>query len=191
MFLAVSIREDIRAAVDAVVAPLRVRFPSVRWVSPELWHLTLIFLGERLPAEVGIVKGLATAVCRDVNRFSLTIEGAGCFPAPARPRVLWVGAGSGVEALAGLRGHLHAALNRGGISMPSESFSAHLTIGRVRDGTSPDARAEIGRLWTATTVPRLAPVEVCAVQLLQSDLGPGGPRYTTLAACSLAAARAD
>ena len=187
VFLAVAVPNDIRAAIDTIVAPLRGQLPRVRWVRSELWHFTLIFLGERPQAEVACVQDMATGACREVSRFSLAVEGAGCFPGAERPRVLWVGAGSGLDALAGLRTRIYGALRDGGISMPNESFSAHLTVGRVRDDTAAEGRSEIGRLWAATALPSLAPFDVHEVHLMRSDLGPAGPRYTSLAAFPLSA----
>jgi 2'-5' RNA ligase len=190
VFLAVAVPDDIRAAINAVVAPLRGQLPRVRWVHSELWHFTLIFLGERPQAEVARVMDMAATECRGASPFSLAVEGTGCFPGAGRPRVLWAGAGSGLDALAGLRTRIHGALRDGGISMPNESFSAHLTVGRVRDDTAPEGRSEIGRLWTATAIPPLTPFDVQEVHLMRSDLGPAGPRYTSLEAFPLSAERA-
>ena len=190
VFLAVAVPDDIRAAIDTVVAPLRGRLPRVRWVRSELWHFTLIFLGERPQVEIDRVREMARAVCSGASPFSMAMKGTGCFPGAGRPRVLWAGAGSGLDALAGLRARIHSALRDSGISMPNESFSAHLTVGRVRDDTAPEGRSEIGRLWAAMPLPSLAPFDVHEVQLMRSDLGPAGPRYTSLAAFPLSAGRA-
>jgi 2'-5' RNA ligase len=187
IFLAVAVPDDVRAAIDTAIAPLRDRHPRVRWVRPELWHFTLIFLGERTPTEVAVVEGVATAVCRGADPYLLEVRGSGSFPNAVRPRVLWIGAGTGVDALAGLRDRLFVALRDGGVSMPNEKFSAHLTVARVRDDTTPEGRAEVGRLWSTMIVPPLAPFEVRAAHLMRSDLSPSGPRYTSLAAFSLAA----
>jgi 2'-5' RNA ligase len=181
VFLAVPVPDSVRAAIDTASAPVRARLPRVRWVRAQLWHFTLIFLGERPPAEVSAVEGVATEVCRGVRAFRLAVEGTGCFPSPARPRVLWVGAGSGVGGLAGLRDSLHGALRERGVVVPNESFSAHLTVGRVRDEATREERAAIGTLWSSLTMPPISPFEVREACLMRSDLGPAGPRYTPLA----------
>lgn len=189
VFLAVPVPDAVRAAIDAAVEPLRARLPRVRWVRSELWHFTLIFLGERPPAEVGIVENVATEVCLRVRPFRLAVKGSGCFPGAARPRVLWVGLGPGLDSLTGLRGSLQGALREHGVAVPDEAFSAHLTVGRVRDDTTGEARAAIGPLWSSLPLPSLPPFEVREAHLMRSDLGAGGPRYTPIATFSLAAAR--
>jgi 2'-5' RNA ligase len=191
VFLAVPVPDSIRASIDSAAAPVRARLPRVRWVRSDLWHFTLIFLGERPPAEVGSVERVATEVCRGTRAFRLAVQGTGCFPGAARPRVLWVGAGSGVDELAGLRDGLYRALRRDGISLPNESFSAHLTVGRVRDNTSPEERAAIGSLWSSLRIPALPAFDLREARLMRSDLGPGGPRYTALATFPLEVTRED
>ena len=59
------------------LAPLRDRFPDVRWLSPELLHLTLVFLGQtesdRVPAIASSVATIADAHAA----YGTTVSGAG------------------------------------------------------------------------------------------------------------------
>ena len=73
VFLAVAVPDYVRAAMDSAAAPLRARLPRVRWVRPDLWHFTLIFLGERAPAEVSRVERVASEVCRTTRAFQLAV----------------------------------------------------------------------------------------------------------------------
>jgi 2'-5' RNA ligase len=91
----------------------------------------------------------------------------------------------GSDALATLQRHVCAALKDGGLEVADERFNAHLTIGRVRDEAGADVRAEIGRRWATTAVPRLPLYDVHEFHLMRSDLSPSGPRYTSLAAMPL------
>jgi 2'-5' RNA ligase len=191
VFLAVPVPDSVRASIDSAAAPLRARLPRVRWVRADLWHFTLIFLGERPPAEVRHVERVATEVCRGTRAFQFGVQGTGCFPGAARPRVLWVGAGSGVDDLAGLRDGLYGALRADGIPVPNESFSAHLTVGRVRDDTSSEERSAIGALWSSLKISVLPAFDLREARLMRSDLGPGGPRYTPLATFPLEVTRED
>jgi 2'-5' RNA ligase len=46
LFTGIAIPDETRSLVEAWVHPLRKDFPSLRWASPEQWHVTLQFLGE-------------------------------------------------------------------------------------------------------------------------------------------------
>jgi 2'-5' RNA ligase len=186
VFLAVQVPDSVRRAIDGAADPLRARLPRVRWVRPELWHFTLIFLGERPPDEVRQVEQVAAAACSGVSPFALDVQGTGVFPNPLRPRVLWIGADTGADELGALREKLRHALRESGIAVPDESFNAHLTVGRVRDDTTPEARRTIGSLWGDLRLPELPAIRVSEACLVRSDLGPGGSRYTTLATLRLA-----
>jgi 2'-5' RNA ligase len=163
--------------------------PLVRWVRADLWHLTLVFLAERPTALVPGICDLVASVCRDEPPFALRIDGIGCFPNGTRPRVLWLGVGPGSDALQSLHRNVLGALQSGGIEIADERFSAHLTVGRVRDDAGTEARGEIGRRWAALSIPPLPLFDATELHLMRSDLGTGGPRYTSMAALPLAGAR--
>ena len=146
--------------------------------------MTLRFLGQvddaRVP-DLGRVLGEAAA---GLPRFELGIVGLGAFPSPIRPRVIWAGVGQGGEALGALARRVEGALARVGIPPEDRPFSAHVTLGRIREPRrAPDLAAALasgaGRAFGTVTVDR-----VC---LMRSDLSPGGSRYTEIAAAALTA----
>ena len=100
-FVAVDLPEEARAALGEVGAALAgwVARGAVKWVRPELMHLTLRFLGDtpfdRRPA----VQAALDAVAAAHVPFDLHLTGVGCFPNPRRPRVVWVGLGGDEAAL--------------------------------------------------------------------------------------------
>jgi 2'-5' RNA ligase len=180
VFVAIAIPDDVRARLDAALEIIRPTLPQVRWVRADLWHLTLVFLGERpwdlLPAISDVVAGAGAGVAP----FTLGLSGIGAFPNQNRPRVLWTGVQPGTEPLHTLQRSMLAGLVRSGITQLDERFSAHLTVGRVRDDCSPAARADVGRRWAGTTIPPLPQFRVDDVHIVQSQLSPKGPTYTTL-----------
>jgi 2'-5' RNA ligase len=186
LFLAVLLPDEVRAQLDRALAPLTPDGREVRWVARDLWHLTLVFLGERPATQVPAILAAARAATI-VAPFTLQLGGAGAFPSPARPRVLWVGVATGADRLLGLQRAVQASLVAGGLAEPESRFSAHLTVGRLRDHVAPARLAAVGAQWSAQQLPALPPFTVHAVTLMQSVLGPGGPRYTALHAIPLAA----
>jgi RNA 2',3'-cyclic 3'-phosphodiesterase len=147
-----------------------------RWIPPDRWHLTLLFLGtvpaDRLPL-------LVTAAAPEVAAtppMTLRLAGAGRFGALRRPQVAWAGLDGDVRPLIDLAGRLAAAARALGLPVEDRPFRAHLTLGRWRprqpaDGALPERLADYhGPEWPVTDV-----------RLLESHLGPS-PRYETVAA---------
>lgn len=100
-----------------------------RPVPPPNWHITLRFVGhmetvdyERWVHELDAVSGRGA--------FSVSLQGLGAFPRPARATVLWVGAaGTDLEQLAAA---VEEAAIGAGLDPEERPFRPHLTISRIR-----------------------------------------------------------
>jgi 2'-5' RNA ligase len=175
-FIAIDLPPAVKEALGGAARALgeRVERGVVRWVRPEQMHLTLRFLGEtpldRLPA----VRQAMDAAAGGRAPFELRLDGVGCFPNRNRPRVVWVGlaAADGGESapLLALKAALDEALAPVGRPPEDRPFTAHLTLGRVKD-----ERGARGIDWTAD-VPGLE-IPVTALHLIESQLKPDGPVY--------------
>jgi len=53
--VAAALPEETASAVWDHLTPLRDRFRDVRWMPPELLHLTLVFLGQTEPERVPMI----------------------------------------------------------------------------------------------------------------------------------------
>lgn len=142
LFVAVPLPTPVRDEVVALVERVRaeVRPPAdpgestaaheVRWVRMDGLHLTLRFLGptpdEKMPA---IVEAMRRA-CRGLAPFDVELAGAGAFPSPDRPRVLWLGITRGAEPLSGLAGSLEEGLASVGWPRDERPFRPHLSLAR-------------------------------------------------------------
>ena len=129
LFVAVEVPADVRAAVDAAVAPLRTAAPKLRWVAPERYHLTLVFLGAVDEALLPGVSAGMQAGCAGAAGFTLALDGTvGTFGR----RVLWAGVAPSPE-LTTLAGRVTAALRSVvGLADEQREFSAHLTLARAK-----------------------------------------------------------
>lgn len=112
-------------------------------------------------------------------RFTLAISGLGAFPTPSRPRVLWAGVAAGADRIAALAGAVDTALARLGFPSEARPFSAHVTLGRVRD---PRRDPEVEQSLRAAAARPFGSVAVEEIVLMRSQLSPRGARYTPLAA---------
>lgn len=185
LFVAVPLPSDVTAAAAAALPDLA----GLRAVRPEQMHLTLAFLGDvpvaRLPDAIAATELGATGH----DAFEAALDRVGRFPAGGAPRVVWVGLGDGAAAVAALASSVRAALAAKQLPFDAKPFQPHVTLARVRDRiTHADAQLVADAVGRA----RIAPVrfEVSGVLLLESQLGPQGPRYTPRAALPLGVGRA-
>lgn len=168
LFFAVQLPDGARAALSALP-----RGPGVSWTRAEQLHFTLAFLGEQPDASLALRAGEAV---RGLRRFELAVGGAGAFPSPRKPRVLWLGALAGGPQLCFVAERLGAALREHGFTLDARPFQPHLTLGRVRPGGERGAAGALAALPAG----ELARFRVDEVQLMQSILGPGGARHLHL-----------
>lgn len=154
---------------------------SVRWVKPEAMHLTLRFLGDTAENQLPALKQGLDEICGRYAPFELQLGELGCFPNPRRPRVIWGGLKE-LSAEGGLCRRLAAEIEGMVVGLgwqaEGKAFRPHLTIGRVREGQ---------RLPEVAWGQALEPLTfaVTAVHLIESQLRPSGPLYTTLHSSSL------
>ena len=159
-----------------LLTPLRALLPDVRWVQEETLHVTLLFLGERTQVEAEEAKVVVREVAATCEPFTASLGGLGVFPNPARPRVVWLGLNSAPIL------DLHRALGqeraRLGAAPEHRAFSPHITLGRISPRVKPIMPDALNSALAG--VRGTAPVAFRSLDLMQSKLTPGGPRYTPL-----------
>ncbi|MFN8581588.1 MAG: RNA 2',3'-cyclic phosphodiesterase [Gemmatimonadaceae bacterium] len=184
LFVALNLTDELRAAVAADIGPVRERARSLRWVRVDQIHVTLKFLGElQSPAaqEVGRVLDTVASATPDAD---LVVRGRGAFPNFRRPRVVWIGVQS--PTLVHLAARLGLALVPLGIAAETRAFRPHLTVGRVSAELAPDELAGL-REWSDTEpAAELGRQRIATIDLMRSELGPGGSRYSVLHRAALA-----
>jgi 2'-5' RNA ligase len=147
------------------------------------YHLTLKFLGsidEHSAVDIGAALSRAVS---GIQAFDIALRGLGAFPTPDRARVIWSGVDAGGPALASLAGAVEEALVLLGFPRDARAFSAHVTLGRVREPRRNPALAEA---LTRAAVVELGSTRVDRVVLMRSDLSPRGARYSELSVAPLA-----
>ena len=182
LFIAVNIPPAVRDAIYADAEPLRAATNAVRWVSPSALHVTLKFLGEQDEALVAPLREAIESVAARHASIAVETTEIGTFPNFRRPRVVWVGM-TGERALQSLAGDIDRALMPLGIPAETRSFQAHLTLGRVKSELRPADATNLAAAAKACRGARGFAVQT--VDLMRSELGPGGSRYSVLAAVPL------
>ena len=191
IFIALDIDEAIRDRIARFLDGVRGFAPDARWVRPESLHVTLKFIGETAPENVGQIKEKLKAV--EANAIEMNIRGSGFFPGAKSPRVFWLGieAGPSLAELASTVDDRVAAL---GIAKEDHPFSPHLTLARgggsagsprsKSDGFKPSFQRLQEKL-AALPVPEFGTMTAREFFLYQSHLSRGGSRYEKLASFTL------
>jgi 2'-5' RNA ligase len=167
-----ALAEEVAAAQD----PLDL--PGLKLTDPTQAHVTLKFLGE---VDESALDDLTDAIGRavesaDVAPFDAEVGGYGVFPSLGYISVVWTGFRSGTEQLT----RLHEAIERETVALGFEpedhSFTPHATLARMGDARSKDAVREV----VESEDPDVGTFHVDAVELTESTLTDGGPRYSTV-----------
>jgi len=176
-FIAIELPPDVRAYLSDCQARLKPAGGDVKWVRPELIHLTLVFLGD-VPAEsLGDLEAAVREAVAGRGPIALRASGAGRFPERGLPRVVWVGIEDGSGALAALQKSLADATAVFAEKVEDRSYEPHLTVGRVKSGKDAMALSQAIGALAAAQGPAF---EAREVTIFRSDLSPQGPAYTAL-----------
>lgn len=186
-FVAIELTEPVRDALEKLQRQLNDKVPagSVRWTRVESIHLTLQFLGDVAPGQIEKIVTALERVAAERTCFELELSGLGVFPGPRRPRIVWVGIIEPSGALSNLQQAVGQALTPLGFPPEERAFTPHLTIGRAARDASPAQLAQLGEVITRTQPGRLGRVLVEHINLMKSDLKPGGAVYTAQAVLPL------
>ncbi|MCC6175476.1 MAG: RNA 2',3'-cyclic phosphodiesterase [Chloroflexi bacterium] len=174
LFVGIEMSDEWRVALERLAGQLRGSLGSgCRWVRPDLYHVTIAFIGERPTEDV-------TSIC----------EATRCAAATTRPFVLRLGSLEGpggrrssplvvrVEdpsgGLQALRARLDGELAARGIPFDHKRLAPHITLARPRRGSAPPPALP------ARHPLRVALLDVSHIVVVESDLRSDGPRYTVL-----------
>jgi 2'-5' RNA ligase len=182
LFIAINIPKKERDRIYRASRPLRDRDYPVRWVTPDLFHLTLKFLGEVRPQKLASVTGVVESVAESTGGFPMGIRGFGAFPTIRRPRVLWVGVEPS-PALRCLKQDLEWGLSEHGFERETRAFHPHFTLGRSQSDYGAGAFRGLDTLSAELTYE--AEVNVRKLDLMESHLSASGPRYEVVASFPL------
>ena len=153
-----------------------------RWVTPDHIHLTLRFLGNVPEESVPSLHQAMAQATQGQMAFPLRATALGCFPHPARPRVLWVGLDDPSQTLGRLHARLIAALTPLGFPLEDRPFHPHLTLARAQN------RVPSGQLFPMLQMYQnrdFGEFLVTQMHLIQSQLLRGGALYTLLRSVTL------
>ena len=178
IFIALDISNEAREKIARFISELKKEFLHLRvsWEKPEKIHLTLKFLGDIDEEQLSKVKEAVRKIASGTKAFSLRVEKTGCFPAPKKARILWLGLTDETGTLQKLLGKLEEEMAVLGFEKEDRPFRAHLTIARLRE---PQRSRE---LVEAHLQKQFEPVsfEVSQIVIYESKLQPTGSVYSVI-----------
>jgi len=188
LFVAIDIDDEIRERVTRFLDDVREFAPEARWVRPESLHVTLKFIGEKSEAEADEIK--LALKCTNAAPIAMKFRGHGFFPEARAPRVFWVGIQPD-SRLTFLAQEIDEGLSSLNIPKEAHAFNPHLTLGRAgrgsgsprwQKGDGPNRSFQrLQEKLTTQSAPDFGAMTAREFFLFQSQLSPGGSKYTKLA----------
>jgi 2'-5' RNA ligase len=179
IFVAVEIPVEQQQALGRLRQLFPPELPGLKWVAPELMHITIRFMGNLMPEEIKRVHAAATEAAASTTPFSIEVGGLGAFPSVQTPRVLWAGIARGAAELTRLHAALQDALVRQGFPADENRFVPHLTLARTPKDISRTERQAVAEGLAIARTRRWQPVDFKAsgLTVMQSILERSGPTY--------------
>lgn len=180
-FIAIKISPSLQEKLHREMESLRLRLDRylLRWVVPENIHLTLKFLGDTPVTKLDTLKEILAAELAQFQPFEISVGKMGIFPNFSRPRVIWVGVEDN-GTLSSLQRSVERAASQIGSAPEKHRFSAHLTLGRVRQGIRSEGRRQIRQIVEENSDVDYGRFHVDTIHLFQSELKAKGAVYRSL-----------
>lgn len=177
-FIAQEIPEKIKEEIEKIQQDLKRAGVQVRWVNPEIAHLTLAFLGSITPDKVEIIGNILEAAASQTKPVQLHLLKIGCFPSPARARIVFVDLGGELEKINILTNKIRKELKKEKIWFDEKPFVSHITLGRIKK------RQNLSHLIGKIKIKRIEFV-ASEANLTKSTLTESGPVYIKIKCVTL------
>ena len=176
-FIAIEIPTEIQDKIGELQNSLKGIGGRISWTKPANIHLTLKFLGD---TDEDIIDEIAIKLQQAFQTtvgFKISFQGTGVFPNFKRPRVIWVAAKSEGDQLEELAAQIEDCMKNFGYEKENRRFSAHLTLGRVKDTKGIEPIMQKLRSYEEFVAGNFSVKEF---YLIKSELHPAGSIYTPL-----------
>lgn len=181
IFIAVDISKEAKKEIEKkLYKVLEKKHWSVKWEKPEKLHLTLAFLGNIDNNLLPLIKTICKKAVKNLKPFIVSFKGLGCFPNYDLPGVIWLGLKGDLQHLALIQKRIEASLIKENFKIDTRVFSAHITLGRVRNCRFKE-RKEIGRQLRGLKIYDLrSKIEINKIIIYESKLSSKGSVYNRL-----------
>ncbi|MGE0159313.1 MAG: RNA 2',3'-cyclic phosphodiesterase [Gemmatimonadales bacterium] len=183
LFIALNLPKKDRDHIYRAIRTLRDGDLPVRWAAADAFHVTLKFLGDVRRERVPEVEQAMSKVAATTKSFKTKFGGFGAFPSVRQPRVIWLGVKANPE-LRCLKQDLEYSLGDLGFDAETRAFHPHVTLGRAEEREGAGAFRTLDDVLSELDCK--GDVKVTSIDLMRSQLAPGGSKYTLLNSIRLA-----
>ena len=181
-FVAAVLSDEVKAKLREVIESLKEIDADVKYVRPDIAHLTLRFLGYVNELRLEDIKAVLRTTLQGIRPFGVSFSRIGAFPGVNAPRVVWIGVDQGREMLHRIWKELSENLSGIGIEKEERQYRCHLTVGRVKSGRGRDKLVS----WLKSNADlEVGSMELSEIVLMESILKKEGPEYSPLEVVSL------
>lgn len=187
LFVGITAPPEWKAAITEWRLKIQPRFSDSfgRWTAESNLHLTLRFFGAVEENELAALGRGLQEIAASREAFTMAAGILGCFPDASRPRIVWLGFDRPANTVSQIELDLRTKTAHFGQPPEDRDFHPHLTIVRTNEPRRSD------RDFLAHLISKGPPIEVPLwqvreLELIRSELKPGGSVYTTLMALPLA-----
>lgn len=185
-FIAVELSPAARESIAKVQAEWKASLPAARWVPPENLHLTLRFLGDIEPDVASALAETLRPAVLDVEPFTYSVRGGGCFPNVKRARIAWVGIQPVPDGLVHLHRIVDEAVERHGFERETRRFRPHLTIARLKRPVR-----QVRDIMAALDAKDFGNTDVSELVLFESTLSSEGAKHHAVERFQLGGSRRE
>lgn len=190
LFTAIELPSEWRETLGKLRGDLERAAPAeLKWVRPDLMHLTLVFLGSQKEEALAEIVGACRTAASESTTFQLRMGKAGCFGSPHRLQVIWLGLSEVPEGLAHLHRSLAGCLSERAIALDTRPLVPHITMARARRSMDAAASLRAHSALQGLAVPRTATAAVSEFVLMQSRLSRLGAEYEVVERLELGVGR--
>lgn len=177
-FVAIEVDEDCRRNIATSVEQMEHVVESVKWVDPQIAHLTLKFIGQLDEDDVPHAVGTLREVAAHSHPFTMDVAGISAFPNENSPRVIYACIGEEDGILSKLASDVdHHLADELDVERDNRDFIPHITLGRLKNNQSCPPVKELAREAGNSDFGK---VDVSEIVIMKSDLTPRGAVYTPL-----------
>ena len=128
LFIAAELPDNMLDALAETSADLRSNVHG-RYVRPDMFHVTLAFLGEVEASRISIIESIIERVCARHTPIATSLGELGSFGKKGNA-ILWQGIAGNTLALADLADDIRDELESEGFAFDEKPFRAHITLMR-------------------------------------------------------------
>lgn len=148
----------------------------LKWVNPQNWHITLVFLGGTDESLLPELQELIEETFAFIMTFSTRLTAPGVFPNSGNPKVLWLGIET-LQALIPAQIRLVEKLQQNGFILECKPLKPHLTLARIKNASHRNSLNSLIELHQDTD---FGSVSIDRVILYESKSTASGPVYQPL-----------